>query len=225
MILKGTISFDKENLPSYIFKYNVAMVSFFAGWFVLCLPPMIAVGYIYGENPATYITMIALFGLFFIGLLILYITAMKLRERLIDERTAEIEEEFADMPLEKAEAILKGKGIITESGFVAQSDVFGNTVIPFEKLNYYVMARLYVFKHGSIVQLWTRPSKIDVFLQVYTDGENGVEYEDEYPLDGALFNFLDKRNLITNYEDNRDFALLKDNKRNFCRMALGYKMK
>lgn len=225
MILKGKISFDKENLPPYVFKYNVAMLAFFIGWFIVCIPIIAAVGVVCGESPATYITMIALFGLFFIGLLILYIAAMKLRERLIDERTAEIEEEFADMPFEKAEAILKEKGIITESGFVAQSDVFGNTVIPFEKLNYYVSARLYVFKRGSIVQVWTRPSKIDVFLKVCTNGEEGVKFEDEYPLDGALYNFLDKRNLITDYEDNIDFAILKSDKRNFCRMALGYKWK
>lgn len=39
MIFRGeTIRFDKNNLPPYVFGYNVAMVTFFVAWFVLCVP-------------------------------------------------------------------------------------------------------------------------------------------------------------------------------------------
>ena len=107
MVLKGRISFDKKNLPPYVFKYNVALIGFFIGWFVLCLPPIIAVAVHFGESFTTYAVMIALFGLFAVGFIIYYIIAMCLRKRLVNECAAKLEEEFKDMSLEEARAALK----------------------------------------------------------------------------------------------------------------------
>ena len=117
------------------------MLIFFAVWFVTCLPALIAVGAIYGDAAEFYIVLGSLFGAFLIGVLILYTVALKLRERLVSERAAELEKKFSDMPL-----------------------------------------------------------------------------------DEALFNFLDKRNLAR-YEDNKDFVYLKNDKKNFCRKAFGFRIK
>lgn len=227
MILKGQpISFDKKNLPPYIYKFNVALTVFFALAIAVFLAAGIPIGLTLGDDPTMYFTL-AFLAVFLIVTLIFIIIGMRLRERLIAERTAEIEKEFADMPLEEATQKLIEKGIITESGFIANDDncIFGNTVIPFEKVKCSVYAQLFVLKWHKVAQVWTRPSHIDVLLCVHSAENEIVEFEDEYPLDGALFNFLDKRGMITDYEENIDFALLKSNKKNFVRRALGFKMK
>lgn len=226
MIFRGeTIRFDKSNLPPYIFKFNVAMVTFFAAWFALCVPPCIAVGCTFGESSVTYITMGSLFALFFIGLLILYIVALKLRERLVSERAAELEEKFRDIPLDTATEILKERGVINDNGFIAsRGDIFGGKVVPFDKAELSVYAAGYeIGVTGHSIKKVTHPLKINIYLGL----SDGVDVEDlaTYDLDGALFNFLDKRNLIKNYEDNRGFILLKTDKSNFVRYAFGFKLK
>lgn len=212
LILRGKISFDKKNLPPYIFKFNIALVVFFAAWFVLCLPAMIAVGCVLDESPVTYITMIAMFAVFFLGLLIFCTVAFKLRRRLVEERAAQIEEQFADMPLNEATEILKREGRITDYGFITNvGDVFGNRVILFEKAEF-------CFYPGAFAsEIWFMAEIND------SDSEDGFGYACE--VDRALFNFLDKRGFNLDWEDNKSFAYLKYDKKNFVRKALGFKLK
>jgi len=114
LILKGqSISFDKELMPPYIINFNVFMLAFFAGCFVIYTPAIIAAGVIYGEATEFYIVLGSMFGAFLIGVLILYTVALKLRERLVSERAAELEEKFSDMPFDEAEEILRSGGVIT----------------------------------------------------------------------------------------------------------------
>lgn len=212
MILRGQLSFDKHNLPSFIFKFNVALVGFFAAWFALCVPTMVAVGVIYGERVETYATMIALFSVFFVGLGIYYLIALKLRKRLVEVNAAHLEEEFTDMPLETAEEILKQRGIINDKGFVVpEEDVFGAKIIPFGRAECSLFSYLSAFGIG---------------VKVYVYDVDGADGEDDLvlPVDGALFNFLDKRNLI-NCEDNVYFKYFKKDKINFCRQVFGFKTK
>lgn len=212
LTLKGKISFDKENLPPYIFKFNIALVVFFAAWFVLCLPPVIVLGCVYGESPVTYITMIAVFAAFFIGLLILCTVALLLRKRLVEERAAQLEVEFADMPLDEATQALKSDGKITDYGFITgEGDVFGNRVIPFDKSEFCFYP-------------YAQASTISFIAEIYdSDSEDGFGYA--YVVDRAMFNFLDKRGFNLDLESNKSFAYLKHNKKNFCRYAFGFKLK
>ena len=212
MILKGQLSFDRKNLPPYVFKFNVALICFFAAWFILCVPTMIVVGVIYDERIETYATMIALFGLFFVGLGIFYLISFKLRKRVIETNAARLEKEFADMPLDRAEEILKQKGVITDIGFVVgKDDVFGAKIIPFERAECSAFSYIGTFGIG---------------IKVYVYDAEGEDGEDDVVLtaDGALFNFLDKRNLI-DLEDNAYFEYFKNDKRNFCRQVFGFKIK
>ena len=68
---------------------------------------MVTVGCIYDENVITYIVMGCTFAVFFIGLAIFAVAYVKLYNRFINERVAELEEEFCDMQFEEAEQILK----------------------------------------------------------------------------------------------------------------------
>lgn len=225
MILKGRISFDKRNLPPYIYRFNVAMVVFFAASLAVLLAAGVAIGLTLGDDAEMYFVL-SFLAVFLAATLAFIIIGLRLRERLINERTAELEKQFADMPLEEATAELIRQGIITENGFVCDKDgVFGKETVPFEKLNYGVYGQIFIKSGHRFVQYWTRPSNPDVFLSVRTDDSGIAEFQNEYPLDGALFNFIDKRGLITDYEKNKDFALLKSDKKNFCRMALGFKPK
>ena len=212
MILKGQIRFDKSNLPPLIFKFNIALICFIGAWFLLCVPTMVVVGVIYGERVETYATMIALFGLFFVGLGVYYLVALGLRKRIVEINAVQLEEEFTDMPLDKAEEILKQNGVITDDGFVMrQDDVFGNKTIPFERAACSAFA--YIGSSGAGIKVYVYDS----------EGEDG---EDDVVLtvDRALFNFLDKRNLI-DYKENIYFEIFKKDKRNFCRKVLGFKTK
>lgn len=227
MILKGQpISFDRHTQPMYVIKFNIVMVCFFIGWLILCTPTLITVGCIYGERPEFYITFGVLFGLFLVGVLILYIVALKLRERIVSERTAEIEEKFADMPLDEATRILKERGVITDDGFVSErGDLFGGKVVPFDRAEILVLGNgQEIYADGQNFKVRTHPLYIETFVHLF----DGVEVREPcatYDLDGALFNFIDKRDLIKNLEENGDFIFLKLDKRNFCRRALGFKLK
>ena len=209
------LSLDKRKLPPYIYKINVATVIFFAVWFIICLPVWIAVGVIYGDSPATFIAMVAAVALFLIGFAILLPIDSKLRERLVTERAGELEKEFADMSLEEAEQILKSSRVINDIGFIGsdKDGVSGNNdfsefVIPFENADISIFCNVC-------------NTVIEIKAYIYdADGDNEIFLK----FDSALFNFIDKRNLIL-YEDEPDFVYLKNDKKNFCRRAFGLKQK
>ena len=184
MVLKGRVRFDRQNLPPYIFTFNVAMVAFFIGWFVVSLPPIIALGCIYGEAPVTYIVMGCLFGAFFLGLLILYTVALKLRDRLVTESAAAFKQRFSDMPLEEAESILKEKDIITDKGYIGDSDgVFGKSVIPFDKAGI------------GVCISEAAPLKVEFGVYIFLCEDGEIYRETEFNLNTAMYNFLKKKGL------------------------------
>lgn len=211
LTLKGKISFDKANLPPYIYKFNIALITFFIGWFVVCAPAMIAVGYVYGESPITYIAMAIMFATFFLCLLIFCIVALRLRKKVVEECASRIEEQFADMPLEEATQILKSKGRITEYGFnTGLFDLYGEIIIPFEKAEF-------VFYPTSHI------TQITFIAEVYDSERETIGFACE--VNRALFNFLDKSGLNLDLENNRAFVYLKNDKKRLCRLALGFRRK
>lgn len=202
------IRLDKKNLPSYIYKLNVALVAFFAFWFTAVVAVMVTIGCIYGESVITYGTMIGGFALFFLGLAVFWIADNKLYKRLINERTAELEKEFVEMPYSEAERILKEKGIITDIGF-AVGGVFGSEILPFEKCLFGLSFELL---KSADIDLW-------IFIQ---DNQADVKFNSEkkakYRLDCALFNFL--ANSDTEIKNNDEFNLLIRDKKQFATNAL-----
>ena len=199
------ISFNK-NQPKSIYKLNVALVTFFAFWFTAVVAVMVTIGCIYGESVITYAVMAGGFAFFFIGLAVFWLIDNKLHKRLIEQRTAELEKEFSEMPLEEAERILKERGIITDNGFVVKSDgVFGSDVAPFDKvwidLNY---TSLFKSVNMEIVLFYKDSGKeIDVLR-----------------LDRELYNFL--ANKDTEFKSNPDFDLLIKDKKEFATQVLKY---
>ena len=219
MILREPIRFDKENLPPFIFKYNVAWISFIAAWFILCLPMMIATGYAFGDSIETFAAIFGLFGVLILGLIIFHIVALKLRIRLVDECAAALEKEFVDMPLEQAEQILKDNGVINDYGFIAdegdvfiadEGDVFGISTVAFDIAEF----ALYAHAEGSRVACIAKIQCDENYDTIRT-----------VVVDCALYNFLQKRNFHIDLESNKDFALLINDKKNFCRRAFGFKIK
>ncbi len=211
MVLKGKISFDKKNLPPYIFFYNVALITFLIAWLALCLPLMAVIGIIYGEAIITYITMIVSFSIFAVGMLIFVVLASRLRKRLVDEKCAEIEKEFEDMPLEQATQILKDKGVINESGFILKEDIFGNKVVPFDRMQFLFYA------YASL-------SEICYCIALAEKDDNKLQAI--YSLDGALYNFLNKYGFDINYKewDKKAFSWIAKEKRLLCKVILGYRI-
>ena len=199
MVLKGKISFDKKNLPPYIFFYNVALITFLIAWLALCLPLMAVIGIIYGEAIITYIT------------LIFVVLASRLRKRLVDEKCAEIEKLFVDMPIEQATQILKDKGVINESGFILKEDIFGNKVVPFDRMQFLFYA------YASL-------SEICFCIALAEKDDNKLQAI--YSLDGALYNFLNKYGFDINYKewDKKAFSWIAKEKRLLCKAILGYRI-
>lgn len=214
MTLKDGISLDKQNLPPYIFGYNVALVCFIIGWFVICLPVTVTVGVIYDESPITYGVMIGAFALFFIGLAAFAAAFPKLRRRLVQDRSAELEERFADMPQDKAEEILKQNGIISDDGFTVDDEVFGSNTISFENAVLTFAADVFHSRITVIVGIWA--------------GKENLTFDSELSLaavremDGALFNFIVKRGLAES--DNEFLNLLIKDKKTFCSLAIKNKI-
>lgn len=198
------ISLNKKQ-PKYLYKLNVALVVFFVLWFTLGIALMVTIGCLYGESVITYAVMASTFALFFIGLAIFIIIDKKLHRRFINERAAQLEEEFCDMPFEEAERILKENGFITDNGFIVDNpDVFGNEVLPFEDA-------LFNF---CFLQL---TFGIDMDIELFRDdGEFGGIIK----LDRPLYNFLANKN--TELKDDFAFNLLINDKKEFAKYALSY---
>lgn len=198
--LKGPISFDRKALHPSVFKFNCAFIIFCAVWFIIAVPIMLTIGIIYDESFITYAVMIAGFAIFFIGFFVFFVISYKIRNKLIIENYAtELEEEFADMPIEEAEKILKKYGIIDENGFLCK-DVFGKSTIPFDDaiflLNYKVSSTFITLYIQVIDSLNTNSSNRSCVITV----------------DGAVFNFILKK-----YDYcNPVFSLLRDNKKEFA---------
>lgn len=227
MILKGRISFDKKNLPGYIFKFNVAMMIYLAAYLVIYTSACIAIGLTLGDDAAGIFT-VTTTGVFLIGVLAFYIIAMKFRERLVSEKAAELKEKFADMPMEEAKAELIKKGIITEGGFVCREDVFGKNILPFGEAEFscWILARAFI-GHGHALNK-IPPTEINIRATVYAVADEDDEEEPpiiSYELDRELFNFLDKSGFDLDLENNIDFVYLKYDKKNFCRKAYGFRLK
>ena len=211
MVLKGKISFDKKNLPPYIFFYNVALITFLIAWLALCLPLMAGFWNFFGGGKKKKINIIINFFLFFVGVFIFFFLASRLRKRLVDEKCAEIEKEFEDMPLEQATQILKDKGVINESGFILKEDIFGNKVVPFDRMQFLFYA------YASL-------SEICFCIALAEKDDNKLQAI--YSLDGALYNFLNKYGFDINYKewDKKAFSWIAKEKRLLCKVILGYRI-
>ncbi len=79
----------------------------------------IAIGIALGDDPTAVFTLVFLI-VYLTGVLIFYLIALQLRERLVSESVRELENQFADMPLEQAARKLIKQGIITENGFICR---------------------------------------------------------------------------------------------------------
>lgn len=199
------INLSRKNQPEYLFRLNVALVCFFVFWFTAGTAAMVTVGCIYGESVITYAVMGGVFALFFIGLVAFWLADNKLHKRLIDERTAELEREFCDMPFEEAERVLKEKGIITDTGFVANTDdVFDKEVVPFEK------ARL-IFNINTIPEV-----RLEIRMYAKDDATRKATYD----FDKAMYNYISGAE--TNLKDNEAISLLRNNKKVFTERILPY---
>ena len=202
------ISFNKKNLPTYVYKLSVALVTFFVLWFTAVVAVMATIGVIYGESVITYAVMCGGFGLFFIVLGVFWLVDIKLHKRFIEERTAELEKEFSDMPFEEAERILKEKRIITDTGFVAKSgDVFGEEIVSFDKARFSF--------NISVI------SEVKYAINMYTADD--MTRKATYDFDKAMYNYI--KNIDSNLKNNEAIALLQRDKRQFSKSIFNYTSK
>lgn len=198
------ISLDKRQ-PKYLYRLNLAGVLFFVLWFALGVPLMVTIGCIYDESAITYIVMACTFAVFFIGLAILVIVGAKLNKRLIEERTARLEEEFSEMPFEEAERILKENGVIDNSGFICADNIFGETVVPFNQACFAFGVHV---KHTNIV----------LEIAIGRNGEDKAYAIQE--LDAELYNFLLKSDF--DLSGNYIFDLFVNDKKAFAEYVLKF---
>ncbi|MDE7438928.1 MAG: hypothetical protein K2N23_00200 [Clostridia bacterium] len=202
------ISFDKKHLPKYIYKFNIALIIFFAVWFAAGVPLMVTIGCFYGESAITFAVMASSFAVFLIGFFIFWLVDNKLHKRLIEQRTAELEKEFCEMPFEEAERILKERRVITDNGFVVNDDVFGNKVIPFEET-------WFIFNFISL----NESVNMEILVFHNYNGNSGRQVEVLH-LDRELYNFF--ANKETDLKDDPSFNLLIKDKKEFAKQALKY---
>ena len=194
-----------KNIPKYIYKYNIAFICFFAVWFTAGAALMVTIGIIYSESVITYAVIASTCAVALIGIFIFWRVDIKLHNRAIEERTAELEEQFSEMPFEEAERILKEKGIITDEGFVVKD----GRVVPFEN----VWIDLYYALLAS--------ADIDICIFEYiSEQEISLKKLAQYRLDCALYNFLANKDMPI--KNNNIFNLLVKDKKEFAKLALKY---
>lgn len=101
------------------------------------------------------------------------------RKKLIEQRKAELEEEYADMSFEEARAALTERGVINETGFVLPNMGKVGEVVPVLP---YKDASIYLFSANICSKVFTVVS--------FCNQSGGVMAE--YLVDRELYNYLQK---------------------------------
>lgn len=82
-----------------------------------------------------------------------------------------------------------------------RGDLFGEKIIPFDKAKIFVYSEgRKIIYDGRSLKFKAHPLRVDFYAELF-DGVDAGEACQLWAMDAALFNFLDKRNLV-NYEDN-----------------------
>jgi len=193
----------KKFMPAYYRNYNiwgsVIMFGVLFGGLAVC----IALGLTLGDSDATYITM-CVYVLVLLATLITFLVVMiKMQNKLLKQRTLEIENEFVDLPFDEVTATLTEKHVITEHGFVANMGEYsGQLVVPFAE------AHVSVYSANVYTKVCT--------VIVITNQAGGVIAE--YVLDNVLFNFICKKGVKLNFVANSKYLL--NDKREFVKVHI-----
>lgn len=213
MKLKEILKNERENLPDYCLKYNRTVVIPFAVLFIagplIVLAVSIPLGIKYEEHILTFVPLIAWTAVLAVFTALYAVIGKRVKKRLIEDRAAELEETFKDIPLDEAAEILKKDRVINDNGFIcADKEGFGETAVPFGEA---------CFAFGFYVEY----TKIILNIAV---GRNGSEEVSAvFALDGTLYNFLIKKGF--DLSGNYVFDLLISDKKKFAEMLLNRKNK
>ena len=167
----------KEYTAPYYKKFTIGMVIstiliialFFV--FLACVASM-------GDSSMLPVVAVVFVVCVFAYLITFIVLSLKMRKRLLKQRTEEVEKEFADMPFEEAEIELTERKVITEYGLVANiGEYAGQLVVPFKEATVNV--------HSA--NIYTK-----VVTAVLISNSAGAVVA-SYVLDKALYNYLLKK--------------------------------
>lgn len=166
----------------------------------LCYSALVAILiFIFISDPQNEALLIALVAATIMGpvyFIVLIVLIMKLRKRLLCQRTEEIESEFTDMPFEEAETQLAEKKVITEHGFVAdRGEYAGQLVVPFKE---------------AAVSLHTANIYTKIITAVVISDLSG-NVQAEYILDKTLYNYILKKGVKVIFNGHSNLIVTQKN--------------
>ncbi len=192
MTLKEKRELSRKFTPKYYSKLNVPSITVMLCWLILGLAAVITVGLLLGEDMITYITMIVWVVVLLIILIVVLIISVKLKNRIITQRTTEIIDEFVDMPFEDATAALTERNVISEHGFVANiGEYAGKLVVPFGEAKITVHSANIYTKLFTIIQISNVKGAVIA----------------EHIVDNALYNYILKKGVKIDFQANSKYLV------------------
>ena len=185
MTFKDKQKLKREYTAPYYKKYNIGVMISLIFIIVLVCVFAVCVVLLDDDSFALPVLAIALFASLLIFVIVFLVATLKLRKRLLKQRTEEIENEFSDMPFEEAESELTERKVITEHGLVANLGFYaGKLVVPFKEAT--------VSLHAA--NIYTK-----VVAAVLIRDLSGAVVA-SYILDKTLYNYLLKKGIRIDFQ-------------------------
>lgn len=197
----------KQYMPQNFRNFYIGMLIAIICVTVIGAAVCVAFGILFGEDEGSPLFMIALAAWVIILLVLVIVYAAvfsSYQNKIMQQRIAEVINEFTDMPLEAAEAELAAKNVVTEAGFVANRGQYaGSLVVP------YNTAVVSVYSANIYTKIITVIAVRDMYGMVQA----------EYVLDRTLYNFILKKGLRIDFKGYSD--LIATNKELFVKKYFG----
>lgn len=223
MKFREILQHEKENMPSYQWKFNKflwAYIIVLLGGALVALVSGLLIGFlITDEGVWCFIPEFVWFGAIAVMSVVLVVKSRRVKEQLCGDIAKKLTNEFYAIDYQEAKQKLIEQNIITEEGFVNNNaHSYVTLIVPFEEIKDGVEPKIIPFEKVSVVfnaNYYSGKLFLGAFVQCEKDSLAFPE------IDNSFYNFLiNNVDLISN---KKVFALFCDDKEKFVRLIMRYK--
>ena len=223
MKFREILQHEKENMPSYQWKFNKFLLIYIIvaiGGALVTLVSGLLIGFlITDEGVWCFIPEFVWFGVLAVMSVVLVVKSKNVIEQFRVDITEKLTNEFYTIDYQEAKQNLIEQNIITEEGFINNNEhSYETLIVPFEEVQDGVEPKIIPFEKAKIVfnaNYFSGKLLLSVYVQCEQDS---WAYS---VIDNSYYNFLiNNIDLISN---KKVFALFRDDKEKFVRLIMRYK--
>lgn len=223
MKFREILQHEKENMPSYQWKFNKflwAYIIILLGGALVVLVSGLLIGFLVtDEGVWCFIPEFVWFGVIAVMSVVLVVKSRKVKEQLCGDIVKKLTTELYAIDYQEAKQNLIEQNIITDDGFINSNEhSYETSIVPFEEVQDGVEPKIIPFEKAKIVfnaNYFSGKLLLSVYVQCEQDS---WAYS---VIDNSFYNFLiNNIDLISN---KKVFALFRDDKEKFVRLIMRYK--